>query len=261
MKLLNFLYGITGLTVFLILVWLFAVPNELMQEKMENAVSRSGDGSLTLSIDGIRKGIFFSLYADTINLSIDNKPALSIYDLSINFTPRHLNVGKLAFLIRGKIGTGTIEGILMLPMKGSFKIDKADLYSIPYLKRFGMNVTGHLSSDITLKNEKAKAVFNIPDLYIQSTAITSIPLINTFRRMQGSVHLDGNDIQVNSISLEGEKGFARLKGQIRNGLADMVLELMPVERSLNTLESMIIGKYIVSPGYYVVPINGLIPIQ
>jgi len=230
MKLLNFLYGITGLVVFLILVWLFAVPNELIQQKMEDAVSRSGDGNMALSVEGIRKGVFFSLSADTVKLSIDNKPALSINDLSINFTPRHLNSGKLAFLVSGKIGTGTVKGILKLPMKGSFKIDKAGL-------------------------------FNIPDLNIGNPDVTVIPLINTFRRMQGSVHLDGNNLQINSISLEGEKGFARLKGQIRNGVADITLELMPVERSLNTLESMLIGKYIVSPGYYVVPINGPLPIQ
>ena len=261
MKLLNFLYGIIGLTVFLILVWLFAVPNELMQEKIENAVSRSGNGSLTLSINGIRKGIFFSLYADTINLSIDNKPALSINDLSINFTPRHLNAGKLAFLVKGKIGTGTIEGILMLPMKGNFNIDKVGLDSVPYLRRFGVEVSGHLTSGIKLNNEKVEAVFNVPDLYIDNPAVDVIPLINTFRRMQGSVHMDGNDLKINSISLEGEKGFARLKGQIRNGYANMTLELMPVERSLNTLESMIIGKYIVSPGYYEVPINAPLPIQ
>jgi type II secretion system protein N len=261
MKLLNFLYGITGLIFFLILVWLFAVPNELMQERMENAVSRSGDGSLTLSIDGISKGIFFSLHADTINLSIDNKPALIINDLSINFTPRHLNAGKLAFLVRGKIGTGTIEGILMPPMKGNFNIDNVDLDSIPYLKMFGVEVGGHLTADIILNNEKVEAVFNVPDLNIGNPDVAVIPLINTFRRMQGSVHLDGNDLQVNSISLEGEKGFARLKGQIRNGLANMTLELMPVEQSLNSLESMIIGKYIVSPGYYTIPINGPLLIQ
>ena len=261
MKLLNFLYCITGLTVFLILVWLFAIPNELIQQKMEDAVSQSGDGTMALSVEGISKGIFFSLYADTINLSIDNKPALSINDLSINFTPRHLNTGKLAFLVRGKIGTGTIEGILMPPMKGNFNIDNVDLNSIPYLNRFGMNVTGHLSSDIKLNNEKVEAIFNVPDLNIGNPDVTVIPLINTFRRMQGSVQLDGNDLQVNSISLEGEKGFARLKGQIKNGLVNMTLELMPVERSLNTLESMIIGKYIVSPGYYAIPINGPLPIQ
>ncbi|GBE03696.1 hypothetical protein BMS3Abin09_00614 [bacterium BMS3Abin09] len=261
MKLLNFLYGITVLVIFLILIWLFAVPNALIKEKVENAVSHAGDGSLTISIEGIRKGIFFSLYADTIILSIDNKPTLSINDLSIHFTPRHLNTGELAFLVKGDVGTGTIEGILKLPMKGNFKIDKADLDSIPYMKRFGIEVSGHLSSDIKLNNEKMEAIFNVPDLDIQSTAVISIPLINTFRRMQGSVHLDGNDLRVDSISLEGEKGFARLKGQIKNGLADMVIELMPVEQKLNTLESMIIGKYVVSPGYYVVPINGPLAIQ
>ena len=261
MKLLNFLYGITGLIVFLILVWLFAIPNELMQEKIENAVSRSGDGSLTLSIDGIRKGIFFSLYADTINLSIDNKPALTIDDLSINFTPRHLSEGKIAFLVMGKIGTGTLKGILMPPMKGNFNIDNVDLDSIPYLKMFGVEVGGHLTSEIILNNEQVEALFNVPDLAIDSSAVAAIPLINTFRRMQGSVHLNGNDLKINSISLEGEKGFARLKGHIKNGLADMTLELMPVERNLNTLESMIIGKYIISPGYYSIPINGPLPVQ
>ena len=103
MKLLNFLYGALGLIVFLILVWLFAVPNDLIQEKMEDAVSRSGNGNLSLSIDGLRKGIFFSLYADAVNLSVDNKPALRINDFSINFIPRYLTAGELAFAINGNI--------------------------------------------------------------------------------------------------------------------------------------------------------------
>ena len=261
MKLLNFLYGITGLIVFLILVWLFAVPNELIKERMENAVSMSGNGSMTLSIDGISKGIFFSLYADSIDLSIDNKQAITINDISIKFTPRHLNAGRLAFNVKGSIGSGIIEGILMLPMRGDFTIDKVGLNSIPYLKRFGIEIGGHITSDIKVNNQKADAVFNVPDLQIRNSAETMIPLIDTFRRMQGSVHLDGNDLQVNSISLEGEKGFARLTGQIKNGFANMTLELMPVEESLNTLESMIIGKYIISPGYYAIPIKGPIPIQ
>lgn len=261
MKFLNFLYGVTGLAVLLILVWLFAVPNELIQQKMEDAVSHSGNGTMTLSVEGIRKGIFFSLYADAINLSIDNTLALRIDDISINFTPRFLKNGEPAFIVRGRVGTGTIEGVLRLPLKGSFNINDANLNAIPYLKRFGMSVSGHLSSEISINYEKVKVVFNIPDLDIQNTAVTSIPLLKSFRKMQGSVRLNGNDITVDSMSLEGKKGFARLKGRIMNGLADMTLELMPVEQSLNTLESMIIGKYIVSPGYYVIPIKGPIAIQ
>lgn len=261
MKLLNLLYGITGLIVFLILIWLFAVPNELLQKQVENAVSRSGEGNLSLSIDGIRKGIFFSVYADAVNLNIDNEPALSINDLSINFAPRYLRTGEIAFLIRGKIGAGIIEGVLRLPMKGHFKIDMADLNSIPYLKRFGVKISGHLSSDIKLNNGEVAATFNIPDLNIGNDDASVIPLINTFRRIQGAVHLNGSNLRIDSISLEGEKGYARLKGSIKNGQIDMKLELMPLESTLNTLESMLIGKYIVSPGYYVVPINGPLAFQ
>jgi hypothetical protein len=40
---------------------------------------------------------------------------------------------------------------------------------------------------------------------------------------------------------------------------DLVIELMPDRDKLNALESMMIGKYIVSPGYYVVPIKGMMP--
>ncbi len=261
MKLLNFLYGITDLFVFIVLVWLFAVPNELLEKNLEDAVSRSGNGSLTISIDGLRKGMFFSIYADAVDLSIENEQALSIETFSINFSPKFLRSGKLGFLVRGKIGTGTLDGSLLLPMKGSFKINNADLDSIPYLKKFGIEINGHLSSDIQMNNEKVDMVFNVPDLNIGNPSTTVIPLINTFRRMQGSLHLDGNNLMVDSISLEGKKGYARLKGRIRNGLADMTLELMPLPNTLTSLESMVIGKYIVSPGFYSIPLNGPLAFQ
>lgn len=257
MKLLNLLYALAGLAVFLILVWLFAVPNELLREKAENSVSRSGDGNMTLSIEGLRKGIFFSLYADAVDLRIENEPAVRITSLSIKPAPRSLmNTGSLAFSINGEIGSGTLKGTLKLPIKGDLRIDNADLSSIPYLNRLGLKVGGHLFSDIKMENEKINALFNIPDLNIHGPETELIPLLDTFRRMQGSVHLEGNYLRVDSVSLEGEKGFARLKGKIVNGFADMTLELMPLEKNLTTLESMLIGKYIVSPGYYTVPLKG-----
>jgi type II secretion system protein N len=261
MKLLKLLYGVTGLVFFLILVWLLAVPNSLIKEKIEDAVSRSGNGSLSLSIEGIRKGILFTLYADAVNLCIEDKPALRISDFYINFNPRYLTSGRPAFDLKGKIGTGSINGILKLPLKGNFKIEGADLDAIPYLTRSGMDIKGHLSSSINLNENKADAVFKVPDLDIKESPITVIPLIETFRMIQGSLRLTGNDVTVDSISLEGEKGFARLKGNITNGNAKLILELMPVESSLNALESTLIGKYTVSPGYYVVPIDAPIAIQ
>ena len=70
------------------------------------------------------------------------------------------------------------------------------------------------------------------------------------------VAIKNNIITFDSVSLEGDKGYARLKGRITNGYMNMALEIMPEAGKLTSLEKMLIGKYIVSPGYYVVPLKG-----
>ena len=67
--------------------------------------------------------------------------------------------------------------------------------------------------------------------------------------------IENSIIKITSISLEGDKGYARLKGDITNRRMDLSLELMPDENKLSTGESMLIGRHIVSPGYYVIPIK------
>jgi type II secretion system protein N len=247
-------FAIIAIPVFLILVWIFAVPGELLKETIENAVARSGNKSLGLSIDGFKKGIFFSIRADSFNLQIDKKPALSITDFSCDFIPGYLIDRELAFIIKGKIGTGNVNGIIKIPVNGNIKIKDAELDAIPYLTQFGLDIKGTVSSDIDIKGNVADIVFKVPDLNIDDTA-SIIPLLNTFRRLQGSLSLNNGNVKINSITLEGEKGYARLKGDITNGVMALVLELMPVAGKLNTMESMLIGKYMVSPGYYVIPIN------
>jgi hypothetical protein len=97
--------------------------------------------------------------------------------------------------------------------------------------------------------------FKIPDLSIHESEIV-IPLIETFHRIQGSFSITSNRIELESVSLEGDKGYARLKGNITNGVARLKLEIMPEAARLSSLETMLITKYFVSPGYYVVPLEG-----
>ncbi len=68
---------------------------------------------------------------------------------------------------------------------------------------------------------------DVPDLSIGDDS-TVIPLLNTFRKLRGSLSVKGNTVMIDSVSLEGEKGYARLKGDIKNGVTDLSLELMPV---------------------------------
>lgn len=259
MKIRNILYLIISVPVFFSLVWLFAVPTSLIQERIEDAIASSGNRELSLSINGLRKGIFLNLYADNLTLVIDQKPALQIVDFRMNITPRHLSDFRIAFTINGEMGGGKVNGTLKLPLDGTIDIERAELNDIPYLKRIGFDIYGNMSSEISVKGDSVKAVFQIPDLNIRDSVMTVIPLITSFRKMQGSLSLTGNSLKVDSVSLDGDKGYARLKGTITNGNMDLSLEMMPDADKLNAMESMLIGKYIISPGYYVVPIRGRLP--
>jgi type II secretion system protein N len=257
-KLLNILYVLAGLIVFLLLVWFFAIPVSLIQSNIEDVVAQSGNNNMKLSIEGLRKGLLLNLYADKLTLEIDSKPALIITEFAGNFAPAYLLDGKLALRIKGNIADGDLNGVFQFPVNGEIKIERAALDKIPYLSRFGIDIKGSVSSDITLDIEAVNIVFKVPDLSIdESTSV--IPLLNTFHALQGSVSIIQNKVQVESISLEGDKGYARLKGSILNNRMDLAIELMPDRDKLNALESMMIGKYIVSPGYYVVPIKGMMP--
>ncbi len=255
-KLYTALSGILAIPILLLLIWNIAVPTDLIEEHIEYAMERS-DNNMSIAVSGLNKGIFFALNADNLDLEMDNQPAIRISDFSGAFTPRYLTDKKPAFNIKGQIGTGNVTGVLKLPVEGNILIDRAELSAIPYLSRFGIEVGGSLSSEITIiDNNSVSITFEIPDIDIASSALAAVPFLNTFHKMQGSLSISGNTIKLDSVSLEGEKGYARVKGNIINGVMNLKLEVMPLAGTLGTLESMIIGKYIISPGYYVIPITG-----
>ena len=259
MKFRHIIYTAISIPSFLILIWFFAVPENLIKEKIEGIIAKSGNRNISLEIKQLKKMIFFSLNAESLLLKFDGKDALEITNFHARFAPGYLTDGKVTFKLKGKIGKGDLEGIIKLPADGKIVIDSAALDAIPYITRFITDINGHFSSDIDIKDSVVKTEFEIPDLNIKDSALTIIPLINTFRKIQGAITLKGNNINIDSLSLEGEKGYARLKGHITNGLMDLLLELMPATDRLNAAESMLIGKYIISPGYYVVPIKRAMP--
>lgn len=255
LKFRHILYFIIGVPVFIILVWFFAVPDDLIQGKIEDAISDAGEGNVKAYIKGFKKGLLLTVHADSLDLTIDKTPALRITGLTGCFNPRYLTKKQLAFSIKGKIGTGDVKGLLTYSSDGEIKIEKAELNAIPYLTHLGIRTNGYISANILLKNKSSQITFRIPDMDIQESAVM-IPLINSFHRVQGVLSVTGNDVRLDSVSLEGEKGYARLKGDIKDRFMDLSLELMPSMEKLNSIESMLIGKYIVSPGYYVIPVKG-----
>jgi len=254
LKLKHILYLLLAVPIIIILFWTVAVPTELIEEKIEEAISNAGNADISADVTGLHKGMLLSLHADSIDIEVSKKKAISFEDLSISFSPAYIFDGELALLITGHIGTGEINGLLKFPIWGKVTIDNAKLNAIPYLTQFGIDINGSVFSEIHIEADSIKVTFDVPDLSIGDDS-TIIPLLNTFRKLRGSLSVKGNTVMIDSVSLEGEKGYARLKGDIKNGVTDLSLELMPDMDKLKAMESMLIGKYIISPGYYVVPIK------
>ncbi len=252
----NILLLIIGIPVFILLLWLIALPDSIIKTTIENSISNNGRLNINPSIKGLRKGLFFTVYAESLELKIGKTAVLIITDISGRINPLYLFKRQFAFSVRGKIGKGDIEGYFKLPESGSLKIDKAEFASVPYLTFAGLYGKGLISARLNFKNNIIDAVFEIPDADIHSSTM-AIPMpISSFRKIQGALQLQGNTIKITSISLEADKGYARIKGDVINGTMNLSLELMPSAGKLEPIESMLISKYQISPGYYAIPIKG-----
>lgn len=255
-KLRNLLLLVIGISVFILFLWLIALPDSVIKTTIENSISNNGRLNINPSIKSLRKGLFFTVYAESLELKIGKTTALIITDISSRINPLYLLKKQFAFSIRGKIGTGDIKGFFKLPESGSLKINKAEFSAIPYLASAGLQGKGLISARLNLKNNIMDAVFEIPDADIHSSTI-AIPMpISSFRKIQGALQLQGNTIKITSISLDSDKGYARIKGEVMNGSINLTLELMPSAGKLEPIESMLISKYRISPGYYVIPVKG-----
>lgn len=256
MKLRNILYSLTVISLFIVLSWFFAVPDDLLKSKIEDSISVAENSAINASIDVFKKGIFFSFNADSLKLKRGDMPLFNITAISGRINPLYLIKGQLSFSITGKLGEGDIEGSFRLPEGGNIKIINADIKAIDYLSQIGIESSGYISSDIVLNNSTLNIIFDIPDLTIQNSGKITLPFINSFHKMQGALSVNEDMIKISSVSLEGTKGYARLKGAIDKGVMNLALELMPSSKEVTPIELILVEKYKVSPGYYLIPLKG-----
>ena len=246
-------------------MWIFALPDNLIKAAVEDSISSSGKTEIKATIHGLRKGMFFNVYAESLDLSIGGTTALRFTDISCRVNPLYLFKKKLVFSVTGKMGSGNIKGFLKFPVfsgesdepeKGNLKIERAEISAIPYLASAGFEGNGLISAELNLNKNFIDATFKIPDADIHLSSRGLPLLLRSFHKIQGALSLKDNTVYVKSISLEGDKGYARLKGNIKNNFMNLALEVMPVKGKLNQIESIFIKRYQASPGYYIIPIKG-----
>jgi len=210
---------------------------------------------------GLEKGLFYTLSAEKVIIKSSGKELFIFDSVRSRIDPLSLIASKLRLTVDGNIGGGTFSGNLRLGKNAGqmlFDVKQADINKIPLLKRIGVKGTGTLSGRVSLINDSVTIVFATEKSSFEPSSVAGILLpLNFFHRATGSLTSKGNILTIESVSLEGEDVFARLKGRIQNSLMDMTMEIMPgrtvIENAFFLAE---FERYKVSPGYYAIPVRG-----
>jgi type II secretion system protein N len=238
------------------LFWKFAIPESLMQSKIKELLSDDRGLNTQISIKNLHKGLFFSISTEQIKLIKDGITVISVDDIYSRFKPLSLLNREIVFLIEGKICSGELHGFFTLQGNGFIKIRDAEISEIPILRSNGFVIKGNMTAEVLFKRDMLETKFESPEIEINSPLINIPVPFKTAHSIYGILNIEKGVLNITSISLETDHGYARIKGNIKNGFMDLILELMPDLEKLTKTEIMLLQNYEVSPGYYMIPVKG-----
>lgn len=253
--------------VFLIIVgvWYIALPSSLITNVMEGALRKD---NLSLEVEGLKKGLFYSLKADKIVLrqkggdKDSGEPLFVCSDFKGG-----VDVSSLAGLspklnFTCTMNDGEITGDMALSGNKNFNVTgKAiRLQKIPFLESYGIRGEGVLSGSFRMSNASGDLKFSVAEARLERAYVNgvSIPL-DRFQDIKGTVAFTGDAIDVRSVTFTGDDISAKAGGSIKGRAMDMTLEVTKGTTSISDTIDPLLERYKVSPGYYVIPWKGEVP--
>ncbi|MGO9212810.1 MAG: type II secretion system protein GspN [Syntrophales bacterium] len=250
-------------------LWLI-VPESLITGYIKKSVEGSWD--IKIEMAGFKKGIFYTLraeqglilYSQALNrtsrpsVNQEIKPILVIHDVFV--TPDLASLLKLTPRLNfsGQLNHGTIQGYVAGRLQGAVIFiagEDIQINGLPITERAGVYGDGILKFNYQGKDREGEVKFSIDDAKLKGafTGINALPL-NMFRNVKGLLTIEGASIAINSLTMEGEGIYVRIKGFIEKNNFDGNIEIM-MDAAFDlypTLKSLL-ARYKVVEGFYVIP--------
>jgi type II secretion system protein N len=239
--------------------WLILVPEQLTKELIEQSVS--GD-NLSLEADRFRKGLFLNIFVERLELKKSGKVLVSLDNAHASLNPLYLPLLKVVMSLDAESAGGDIHGRAEV-VKGTNRINiilnNADIRDIPFFSVIGLSGGGLLSGELKLKDGSGEVRFSLDNVSLEGESFYGVPVpMSSFQRIRGIFDITPEVVNVRSVALEGNGLYSRLKGRILKGnQMDLTLEVMPnASMTESSFALMLIKSFMVSPGYYSIPIKG-----
>lgn len=236
--------------------WYIAVPEDVISNYIVGSVRSD---RIKIETEGIKKGFFLTLGINKLKLNMqDGFSLLNFEDVYIK--PDFASIIKLnpQLPFRGRIGSGVVDGLYDIRQKAlTLSAGGINLQDIGALKLINLEGGGNLSIKMEIVNSEGNILLNIKDASLKTTYLPGgyiLPL-EWFNDIKGLLSAKKNLVEVKSFTLEGEGIFARIKGNIVGGAADLKMEIMPDANFKRPSLLILISPFQVSPGYYVIPIK------
>lgn len=256
-----FLILICALVLIVFGPWFVFSPNTL-QAIIEDSLSAH---RIDTELHGLKKGLLYTIHIDRAVLRRNSHELISLHNLSLRIHPVSLFISSLRGAIDGEVYGGTISGSMKFTkdtQQMNFSLKEVSISEIVFLKRIGLAGKGTLSGTAAITDAAGHVEFAARDTQFEPATYSGrrVPL-NMFRVITGALDIQGDTIHMLSVSFEGEEVFARLKGKIQNAVMDLAMEIMP-GRSFaeNPFLLAELEQYKVSPGYFVIPVKGNLPL-
>ncbi len=248
-------------------LWFIAIPESLIADLIESSLGRE---YLFLKAEGVEKGLFYNFDARRIILkkkgsgedADDTLLVFSDVKGGVEFASLFLLRPELRF--HGRINEGDVTGIVRLTGKDSLMITARAVHmnGIPLFEPLGIRGDGILSGSFAVRDNSGELKFSVADLKLKNAALGGVLLpLDLFHDAKGAVRINSdNTAEVQSFAMTGTGIYTRVKGTMKGNAMDLSLELMTDSSfASGALLQMMLGKYRVSPGYYLVPLKGGIP--
>ncbi len=262
--------GIVAAAVFFLLLTLLLVPDREFRDLAARLLEQQG-----YSLRAARLGLAFPVGLKAVDLEIanDNGPLLKARSASVRLQFLPLLTGTVSFGYRAEIGTGRVSGDFS-PRNGSLRIEASGIHleDIPFFPtvtgahvKGDTRISGSFTGKMKGKEPAGELRLEIKAANISGVKIGEIPLPDAdYATIQGMVRRKGGTIILDSFTLQGEGLYVRFKGDFPlaatpgSAPLNLTLELMPKPDFLEKQKFvfLLLTKYLVSPGNYLIPIRG-----
>jgi type II secretion system protein N len=259
-----------GIAVFILLVWVIAIPQDFIKETIESSVTGNG---FYLRADGLQKGLFYNFSIGKISIGRrDSTVGADINLLTLANVKAGLDVVSCLTLspklfFEAEAGGGIVKG--QSSIFGRYDIAAQgkgiEINDIATLKLAGIDGDGKLAGNFTMRDNNAELKFSVSGANIKNTVFPSedIEKIGVRRKMQNAAYLplslfesisayltmNNENVSFRALNMQGKGVYARLKGS--NEIEVMLDSSFKKDPLLEALMS----RYYVSPGYYIIPLS------